>query len=55
MTKDTKLKIGDIVKLKSGSPKMTVIHVYEDNIRCTWFDSKSIKDYVFAEPMLKKK
>lgn len=29
-------KIGDIVKLKSGSPHMTVQHVEQDRISCVW-------------------
>lgn len=35
---EKKLKIGDVVILKSGSPKMTVMH-YESNgsVKCTWF------------------
>lgn len=31
------LKIGDVVKLKSGSFKMTIIHITDDNIYlCSW-------------------
>lgn len=32
-------KPGDIVELKSGSPKMTVVMVSnEGNVWCTWYD-----------------
>jgi len=38
----SEFKIGDIVQLKSGGPKMTVIEVREENeILCTWFDEKN--------------
>lgn len=32
-----KLEIGDVVKLKSGGPKMTVTSVEEESFHCYWF------------------
>lgn len=33
------IKQGDIVKLKSGGPRMTVSSpIYYENFSCTWFD-----------------
>lgn len=32
-----KFKIGDIVQLKSGGPKMTVTHVLEEVVNTAWF------------------
>jgi len=32
-----KLKIGDVVKLKSGGPTMTVIRVEDEGVYCMWF------------------
>ena len=32
-----KLKIGDVVKLKSGGPTMTVIRVEDEDVYCMWF------------------
>lgn len=29
-------KIGDVVKLKSGGPHMTVYHIEKDKISCFW-------------------
>ena len=37
------LNIGDVVKLKSGGPKMTVAYVYADEITCKWFDEQNRK------------
>jgi len=34
----TKFQVGDVVRLKSGGPLMTVQQAtYADNIMCTWF------------------
>jgi len=35
------IQIGDVVRLKSGGPKMTVQERYEDEWLCKWFDSKN--------------
>jgi len=31
------LKIGDVVQLNSGGPKMTVAGLQSDTVRCVWF------------------
>lgn len=31
---------GDVVKLKSGGPEMTVVEVDDEECFCRWFDSK---------------
>ena len=33
-----KFEIGEIVRLKSGGPKMTVTVVVFGRVGCTWFD-----------------
>jgi len=37
---DEAFKVGDVVMLKSGGPKMTVSFVSDESglIECTWFD-----------------
>lgn len=32
------MQIGDIVRLKSGGPKMTVTAVEAEQVSCAWFD-----------------
>jgi len=35
----TEFKKGDLVKLKSGGPKMTVEELWnDDELKCSWFD-----------------
>lgn len=48
------LKVGDLVRLKSGGPQMTVISVDQDGIECTWFDNGGIKQHMFAPETLDK-
>ena len=31
------LKVGDVVRVKSGSPRMTVVEVSGQRISCAWF------------------
>lgn len=54
------LKIGDVVKLKSGSPTMTVqgignysSHGLHPGVLCVWFDVKGRNEALFHPDMLK--
>ena len=53
-------KVGDIVRLKSGGPIMTVVdfgkYGYDDTekIKCVWFDGKKKYEDVFIEATLEK-
>jgi uncharacterized protein YodC (DUF2158 family) len=51
---DTAIKPGDVVKLKSGGPKMTVLELLEPAgtsekaANCAWFGSQTEKVFVEA-------
>lgn len=53
---EQKFKTGDIVELKSGSPKMTIEDVQESNeyVDCVWFDGNVLKRDTFVVGVLKK-
>ena len=49
------LKVGDVVRLKSGGPKMTVEDIREGgDIYCCWFDDNAKKGDIFKREILKK-
>lgn len=55
------LKIGDVVQLKSGGPKMTIVdytydmgHRDDDKWHCTWFESNKVQEADFHKDALKK-
>jgi uncharacterized protein YodC (DUF2158 family) len=50
-----KFQVGNIVKLKSGGPDMTVQVVYDDakvTYRCQWFAGKKLESGSFPEDSL---
>lgn len=44
---EMKLKLGDIVQLKSGGPKMTVTKVLERYIHTAWFAGSKSESGIF--------
>jgi uncharacterized protein YodC (DUF2158 family) len=44
------LKIGDVVQLKSGGPKMTVVDLLSGttHVTCMWFADTAVKTEIFA-------
>lgn len=48
------IKAGDVVYLKSGSPKMTVRWVEKGRAAVTWFDKNDSKSDAFELEMLTK-
>lgn len=48
------LNTGDIVQLKSGSPKMTVSHKLNDDVYCIWFDGEDFRNKIFPFLTLQK-
>jgi uncharacterized protein YodC (DUF2158 family) len=51
---------GDIVKLKSGGPRMTVENLGRDSrsgasrVTCTWFEGGDVKSHVFPAEALER-
>lgn len=37
MSEERIFKVGDVVMLKSGGPKMTVLATEGEGVRCVWF------------------
>ena len=48
------LKVGDVVQLKSGGPKMTIANTKANpaGILCTWFDAAEVKSSRFPAEAL---
>jgi uncharacterized protein YodC (DUF2158 family) len=48
-----RFQVGDVVKLKSGGPEMTVKHQYDDDddyeYQCQWFAGKKLESGRFPE------
>ncbi|WP_455921817.1 YodC family protein [Pseudomonas putida] len=59
MAKDNEFKIGDIVKLRSGGPDMTVRNCPTPSVRgyytCQWFAGKKLESGDFNEASLERK
>lgn len=56
---DEQLKVGDVVQLKSGGPRMTIDHIGKfglgsthDQARCVWFEGTKRMEHVFELPSL---
>jgi uncharacterized protein YodC (DUF2158 family) len=47
------IKVGDIVELKSGGPKMTIMEVARDGVWCQWFGGKKLEQGRFPFDSLK--
>jgi len=49
------LKAGDVVILKSNSPKMTIIEITSSNkVNCSWFVGNELKTGTFSLESLRK-
>ncbi len=61
---EAKFKVGDTVRLKSGSPKMTIsenkmsisvsgeVMTFTGYVRCTWFNDDKLMDASFDQDTL---
>ena len=45
-------RVGDVVRLKSGGPKMTVSNAVRPEVTVYWFDGGEIRDAVLFGEML---
>lgn len=57
MVNKTKYKVGDIVRLRSGGPEMTVQAIpddreFRDQYLCQWFAGKKLENGNFKEESL---
>ena len=61
MNKPVNLKKGDVVMLKSGGPKMTVLNFGEQKpgaltssnwVRCLWFEGNRVYEFNFDKNVL---
>lgn len=50
---ESKLKTGDVVKLKSGGPTMTVSSATDEKIECAWFVDGTVQHSSFTPDTLK--
>jgi uncharacterized protein YodC (DUF2158 family) len=49
------LKIGDVVRLKSGGPKMTIAEIGDSDdkrVKCIWFDGNKKNEDIFEEAII---
>jgi len=49
-----KIEAGDVVRLKSGSPDMTVTKLDEQNSTCSWFENGLVRHEDFPTVTLGK-
>ena len=47
-------KKGDVVRLKSGGPDMSVEMISKDQVMCTWFNGKKTESQEFDQAVLEK-
>ncbi len=49
---DVRFTVGTVVRLKSGSPDMTVLLVEGSMVVCRWFEGPALRQAVFPADML---
>ena len=47
-----KIAVGQVVRLKSGGPKMTIDAIDDDGVHCIWFVKEEQKDGYFEAEVL---
>ena len=52
---EVKIQVGDLVRLRSGGPTMTVNYVNKEEFSCVYFrHGSSYQSYIFGEGALKR-
>ena len=54
---DGEIKVGDVVRLKSGGPAMVVVEAIladgeEEHLACNWFDGSTVQSAIFPAACL---
>lgn len=49
-----KIKMGDVVRLRSGGPWMTVTYILDNNLGVNWFDGKKLRNATTSAASLQK-
>ncbi len=52
MDNNNEFKIGDVVTLNSGGPKMTITEIIGDDISVTWFNKTKLEIGIFKSALL---
>ena len=52
LSKNAVFEIGDVVKVKSGGPSMTIRELVGDEVYCEWFDKAVVKSHTFLKAQL---
>jgi uncharacterized protein YodC (DUF2158 family) len=52
LAKNPAFEVGDVVKLSSGGPSMTIREVSESEVHCEWFDKATVKSHSFLKSQL---
>ena len=49
---ETEFRVGDVVQLRSGGTRMTIEHINDDQVACTWFEGKKLDRATFVAGVL---
>ncbi len=47
-------KVGDVVRLKSGGPLMTIESIKDEDLNCIWFVNNEVRSNYFSKLIIEK-